>query len=77
MHARFSPKAHRLLYRIFLFAIDLDELDQLQRRLTFFSVNRTNLYSFRERDYLPTGEPLHPPPRSGESSSVHRPRPKA
>lgn len=68
MHARFSPKAHRLLYRIFLFAIDLDELDQLQRRLTFFSVNRTNLYSFRERDYLPTGEPLHPPPRSGESS---------
>ncbi len=26
LHARFAPKAHRFLYRIFLFAIDLDEL---------------------------------------------------
>lgn len=68
MHARFSPKAHRLLYRIFLFAIDLDELELLTRRLAFFSVDRANLYSFRDRDYLPTGEPLHPPPRVGENA---------
>lgn len=33
MHARFSPKAHRLLDRIFLCAINLDELDLLPRRL--------------------------------------------
>jgi DUF1365 family protein len=59
MHRRFAPKAHRFLYRIFLFAIDLDELDALHRRLAFFSVNRPNIYAFRERDYLPTGEPLH------------------
>ncbi len=54
MHARFppSPRAHRFLYRIFLFAIDLDELDVLHRRLALFSVNRANLYSFRERDFL-------------------------
>ena len=26
MHARFSPRPHRFVYRIFLFAIDLDEL---------------------------------------------------
>jgi DUF1365 family protein len=59
MHARFTPRAHRFLYRIFLFAIDLDELDILQRRLALFSVNRPNLYSWRDRDYLPTGEKLH------------------
>lgn len=66
MHARFSPRPHRFLYRIFLFAIDLDELDALHRRLTLFSVNRANLYSFRERDFLPTGEPVHngPPGKS-------------
>jgi DUF1365 family protein len=55
-HERFSPRSHRFLYRIFLFAIDLDELDQLHRQLPLFSLNRANLYSFRERDFLPTGK---------------------
>ena len=59
MHARFAPRPHHFLYRIFLFAIDLDELEQLQRRLPLFSVGRANLYSFRDRDFLPTQEPLH------------------
>lgn len=59
MHARFSPRAHRFVYRIFLFAIDLDELDMLHRRVPLFSVGRRNLYSFRDGDFLPTSEPLH------------------
>ena len=61
MHHRFAPKEHRFLYRIFLFAIDLDELDTLPARLALFSVNRAGLYSFRENDYLPTHEKLHQP----------------
>ena len=59
MHARFAPRTHSFLYRIFLFAIDLDELDTLPGRLALFSVNRRNLYSFREEDFLPTGEKIH------------------
>ena len=59
MHHRFAPKVHRFAYRILLFAIDLDELGGLARRIPLLSVNRRNLYSFREEDYLPTGEPLH------------------
>ena len=59
MHHRFAPKAHRFDYRIFLFALDLDELAACARRTALFSVNRPNLYSFRESDYLPTGEALH------------------
>lgn len=59
LHHRFAPKANRFLYRIFMFAFDLDELDALHRRLRFFSFNRANAYSFRESDFLPTGEPLH------------------
>lgn len=59
MHHRFSPQAHRFVYRIFLFALDLDELETLHRRLRLFSFGRRNLYSFRDRDYFPVGEPLH------------------
>ena len=62
LHERFAPRRHRFLYRIFLFALDLDELDALHRRLPLFSVGRANLYSFRDRDFLPTPEPPHPPP---------------
>lgn len=53
MHARFAPRRHRFVYRIFLFALDLDELPALARRLPLFSVGRANLFSFRDRDYLP------------------------
>jgi DUF1365 family protein len=59
MHHRFAPKAHRFSYRIFMLAIDLDELGALGRGIPFLSVNARNLFSFRENDYLPTGEPLH------------------
>jgi DUF1365 family protein len=70
LHARFAPRQHRFVYRIFLFAIDLDELAELSRRLPLFSLGRRNLYSFHECDYLPTSEPLHnapPAPASAEN----------
>jgi uncharacterized protein len=59
MHHRFTPRDHRFSYRIFMFGIDLDELPRLGRGNPLLSVNRRNLYSFREGDYLPTGEPVH------------------
>lgn len=59
MHARFIPKPHRFVYRVFMLAIDLDELPALHRGLRFFSVNSPGLYSFRESDYLPVSEPVH------------------
>ena len=58
MHARFAPKTHRFDYRIFLFALDLDELDALHAKLRLFSRHRRNLYSFRDGDFLPTHEPV-------------------
>lgn len=59
MHHRFAPKAHHFSYRIFMMAIDLDELCEVARGNPLLSVNRCNLFSFREGDYLPTGERLH------------------
>ena len=61
MHARFEPRAHRFSYRIFLFALDLEEIPELARKLTLFSAGRSNLYSFRDRDYRPLGERQHLP----------------
>jgi DUF1365 family protein len=60
MHARLAPRRHRFLYRIFLFALDLDEIEPLPRRLALFSAERFNVYSFRDRDFLPIDERLHP-----------------
>jgi DUF1365 family protein len=64
MHHRFAPKTHRFAYRIFMFALDLDELDALHRQCRLFSCNRTNVYNFSEQDFLPTSEPLHNPERA-------------
>jgi DUF1365 family protein len=61
MHHRFAPKSHRFSYRIFMLAVDLDELGSLGRGIPFLSVNRPNLLSFMEDDYMPTGEPVHNP----------------
>lgn len=60
VHARFSPRAHRFAYRVFYLAVDLDELASLDR-LPLLSVNRWNVFSVREDDYLPTHEPVHNP----------------
>ncbi|WP_221032267.1 DUF1365 domain-containing protein [Actomonas aquatica] len=59
MHARFAPKRHRFVYRIFMLSLDLDELPALAKRLRWFSVDRANLYSLRLRDFLPLGEIKH------------------
>lgn len=59
MHHRFAPRSHRFAYRIFMLAVDLDELPTLGKGHPLLSVNARNLYSFRESDYLPTVEALH------------------
>ena len=50
-HKRLRPKVHAFKYRVFSLLIDLDELPMLHRRLRFFSHNRWNLFSFRDRDH--------------------------
>lgn len=49
-HARLKPREHKLAYRIYSLLLDLDELDDLDRRLRWFSVDRFNLFSFNRRD---------------------------
>ncbi|KAB2645551.1 MAG: DUF1365 domain-containing protein [Verrucomicrobia bacterium] len=52
MHHRLAPKEHHFRYRIFMLALDLDELDAVAALIPFLSRNRRNLYEFRDRDHL-------------------------
>jgi uncharacterized protein len=51
MHRRLRPCVHRFRYHAFWLLIDLDELDELSRRLCFFSHNRPNLFSLTDTDH--------------------------
>ena len=50
-HARFSPRAHRLRYRIFMLLLDLDELPGLFSRLRVLRAGGFGLMSFRAADH--------------------------
>jgi uncharacterized protein len=47
-----EPKQHRFHYRLFMFYIDLDELDILPQKLLLISRNRFNFFNFRDSDHL-------------------------
>lgn len=51
-HHRLTPKEHKFAYRVFMFYLDLDELDRLHSDLRLFSRNRFNWFNFRDRDHL-------------------------
>jgi DUF1365 family protein len=61
MHHRFAPRVHRFDYRIFMLALDLDELEEIQRNFRLLSVNAGNVFSFREADFMRLDEPVHNP----------------
>lgn len=75
LHHRLAPKAHRFSYRLFYFAIDLDELAHLHTTLRLFSFNCANLYSLRDRDFFPTHEPMHNPSAREMESAAATPSP--
>ena len=59
MHARFIPKPHRFVYRLFMLSLDLDELSEVHDRLRLFSVDRGNIFSLRQSDFLALDEAIH------------------
>ena len=55
MHHRFAPKVHRFSHAIFMFYLDLDELELVAKKLLPFSYNRKNIYNFCDADHEPAG----------------------
>lgn len=56
-HKRVSPVEYGFTSRIFMWMLDLDEIDALARSTLLLSRNRFNLYSFRDDDHLYLGKP--------------------
>lgn len=52
MHNRLEPKQHRFHYNVFMFYIDLDEIDFLTEKLWMISRNKFNFFSFRDTEHL-------------------------
>ena len=52
MHNRLEPKPNRFVYDVFMFYLNLDEIDGLVKRMWLLSRNRCNLFTFRDRDHL-------------------------
>ncbi len=51
IHKRFKPKEHFFKYKVFSLFLDLSELNELNNKLNFFSLNKFNLISFYEVDH--------------------------
>lgn len=51
MHNRFRPKQNHFQYRVFMFSFDLDEIQEVVKKIPFISLNRLNLFSFRDKDH--------------------------
>ena len=51
IHKRFKPKLHFFKYRVFSLLIDLSDLNNLGKDITFFSYNHFNLISFFDKDH--------------------------
>ena len=51
IHKRFKPKIHFFKYKVFSLLIDLSELDNLDKKVGFFSYNKFNLISFFDKDH--------------------------
>ncbi len=59
MHNRLEPKPHRFHYNVFMFYIDLDELELIKKRFFLISHNKFNFFSFKDKEHLqlPTENP--------------------
>lgn len=52
MHNRLAPKKHSFWYNVYLFYLNIDELPALEKRLRWLSLNKFNLFNFRNKDHL-------------------------
>ena len=52
-HRRLKPKKHFFKYKTFSLLINLNEIDNLDKKLKFFSYNKFNILSFYDIDHGP------------------------
>lgn len=51
-HKRIRPKKNSFVHSIYMFYLDLDELDELNQKMRLFSYNKWNVFSFFDKDHF-------------------------
>ena len=51
VHKRFKPKKHFFKYSVFSIFLDLDEINEIEKEISFFSYNKFNILSFFDKDH--------------------------
>ena len=51
IHKRFKPKEHFFKYKVFSLFLDLSEIKEIEKKISFFSYNKFNLISFFDKDH--------------------------
>ena len=52
VHARSEPIKRTFAYKVFMFYLDLDELDHIKKSIWLISRNKFNYFNFRDKDHL-------------------------
>src|SRR5919204_3834941 len=55
IHSRRTPAENVFRYPVCYFLLDLDEIDELERSLALFSVNRSNVVGLHDADHFDGG----------------------
>lgn len=78
MHHRFSPKRHFFTYPIFMFALDLDEVEPLGKKLRLFAHNHSSLYTLRDGDHMEpfVGAGFNPAPTKTPAPTMESLKPR-
>jgi DUF1365 family protein len=51
-HKREKPRKNGFKYNVYFMYLDLDELEELQKKFFFFSLNKWNVFSFYDKDHF-------------------------
>ena len=53
IHKRFKPRTHFFKYNVLSLYLDFDEINEINKKIYFFSHNKFNLMSFHDIDHGP------------------------
>ncbi len=55
-HDRQSPKRYSFAHDVFMFYLDLDEIDEISRRINLFGHYQNRIYDFQDTDHITAGK---------------------
>ncbi|MFY0652243.1 MAG: DUF1365 domain-containing protein [Cyclobacteriaceae bacterium] len=59
MHLRKDSLRRKFEYRVFMFYLDLDELETINKKIKIFGLNKFNYFNFRDSDHLQISTDSH------------------